>query len=159
MAKNKNDNNKDYNCYEKLILRYSDISAISLFMSPFMFLGLLKLGELRTHIPKTWENYIYGLILVFIIPFTIGIMVCLLKINIKQEVPKMFIAIIMLLAFVFYGGSYFFIYFNKSSNLTGWNVFFLALFSLINPGFIIYILKSIFMSIKNWVFKIDDNKG
>lgn len=157
MYTNKNDNNKDYNCFEKLILRYSDISAISLFISPFMFLMLLKLGEIRIHIHGKNEIYLNGLLLVFIIPYTIGIMISLLKISLQKEFSKKN-KIWLLVAFIFYAFSYFTVFIDSNSKLNALIIIGFIVFALINSILITYILESIFFSLKNWIFKLDDNK-
>lgn len=157
MDTNKNDNNKDYNCFEKLILRYSDISAISLFISPFMFLMLLKLGEIRIHIHGKNEIYLNGLLLVFIIPYTIGIMISLLKISLQKEFSKKN-KIWLLVAFIFYAFSYFTVFIDSNSKLNALIIIGFIVFALINSILITYILESIFFSLKNWIFKLDDNK-
>lgn len=157
MYTNKNDNNKDYNWFEKLILRYSDISAISLFISPFMFLMLLKLGEIRIHIHGKNEIYLNGLLLVFIIPYTIGIMISLLKISFQKEFSKKN-KIWLVVAFIFYVFSYFTVFIDSNSELNALIIIGFIVFALINSILITYILKSIFFSLKNWIFKLDDNK-
>lgn len=148
MGTSKNDKNKDYNWFKKLILRYADISAMSLFISPFVFLGLLKLGEIKTHLSEDWELYLNGLLLVFIIPYTIGIITCLLKINIQRDVSKLYTTLILIFSVVFYGFSYIIIYINRDSKLEGSIFFMLIVFSIINSNFIVYILKSLFLILK-----------
>ena len=135
-----------------------NICAFAFFISPLVFLGLLKLGELRTHMSDDWDEYFAGLVLVFIIPFTIGIVILLLKISMQSNMSKLCIIIVTFVVSVFYCIFYFVIYITNDSHLNGKIIVSLYLFALFNSILLIYILKSIFIRLKDWIFKMDDNK-
>lgn len=153
-------NNENKNGKIKKALSFIDLNicAFAFFISPFVFLGLLKLGELRTHMPDDWDAYFAGLVLVFILPFTIGIVLLLLKISMQNNMSKLGITILTIGASVFYCILYFTIYITNDSDLNGKTIVFLYLFALFNSILLIYILKSIFIRLKDWIFKMDDNK-
>ncbi|MGC7819765.1 hypothetical protein ACP21P_04540 [Staphylococcus epidermidis] len=105
-----------------------------------------------------WDAYFAGLVLVFILPFTIGIILLLLKINMQNNMSKLGITILTIGASAFYFISYFAINITNDSDLNGKTIVFLYLFALFNSILLIYILKSIFIRLKDWIFKMDDSK-
>lgn len=156
---NKNGKIKEMLSFIKKMLSFIDLNicAFAFFSSPFVFLGLLKLGELRTHMSDDWGAYFAGLVLVFILPFTIGIILLLLKINMQNNMSKLGITILTIVASAFYFISYYAIYLTNDSDLNGKIIVSLYLFALYNSILLIYILKSIFIQLKNWIFKTDEN--
>lgn len=153
----KNEKNNETSKKENDFLNLNTF-AFAFFISPFIFLGLVKLGELRTDMPRNWDLYLAGLAIIFIIPFTIGIILLLLKINMQNNISKLGIIILTIVASAFYFILYLATFITNDSDLNGKTILYLILFAFFNSILLIYIFKSIFIRLKNWVFKIDDNK-
>ncbi|OFM94507.1 hypothetical protein HMPREF2639_03175 [Staphylococcus sp. HMSC078D05] len=153
----KNEKNNETSKKENDFLNLNTF-AFAFFISPFIFLGLVKLGELRTDMPRDWDLYLAGLAIIFIIPFTIGIILLLLKINTQNNISKLGITILTIVASAFYFILYLATFITNDSDLNKKTILSLILFAFFNSILLIYIFKSIFIRLKNWVFKIDDNK-
>lgn len=153
----KNEKNNETSKKENDFLNLNTF-AFAFFISPFIFLGLVKLGELRTDMPRNWDLYLAGLAIIFIIPFTIGIILLLLKINMQNNISKLGITILTIVASAIYFILYLATFITNDSDLNEKTILSLILFAFFNSILLIYIFKSIFIRLKNWVFKIDDNK-
>ncbi|MGX0911794.1 hypothetical protein [Staphylococcus caprae] len=124
--------------------------SFTFFVSPFLFLLFLKIGEIRTTVTTKTENLIYGYSLIFIIPFILGILLFTLYMSISEKEKSGYIGLILTLIF---SVIYYFVFTDKSSKLDTRNIIVIVIFSLLFSYLIIYIIDLLFIKFKDWIFE------